>query len=363
MKSLLLLVVLSILFLSTSFSNNAHAWGGRGHATICEAATFLVKEPTLKKFLSSKGHMMTYLCNIPDTYWRSLSPEASKLGNPTHFIDVEITGLKVDQIPLDYKKVQEEFTGKPNKLKEGAKIFSVPTEFGSLWWRVDQFVRRTESLKLDLANIPVSNGGKKENLDDSPYNKAVLAMIINMGIMGHFVGDSAQPMHTTADYDGYLSGHGGLHSYYEEASVSLQGSDLLSDVTKAAMKIKSAPFLTAKTPIEKIRAISLISASDLPNILKLDPIKKQSIIKSDKGMEIKTPAEREDAEVGAKKFKNSIVKNMANASILLANLWDESFVRAGKPDLSKYRSFVFPHTPEFIPPDYLATEEKTETKK
>lgn len=122
------------------------AWGGRGHDAICEAASFLVKDPGLKEFLRYRSHVMGHLCNVPDIYWKSLPPEVSKIGHATHFVDLEILGLRYEEIPLDYAQLMADFTGKENKFKPGTKIKSIPEDFGSLWWRVDEFVKKISVL-------------------------------------------------------------------------------------------------------------------------------------------------------------------------------------------------------------------------
>ena len=85
---------------------------------------------------------MGHLCNIPDIYWKSLPAAISKPGNSGHFIDVEVLGLPVKNIPAGYAAIQTDFTGKPNKDEPEKTMFSVPDELGSLWWRADQFFRR-----------------------------------------------------------------------------------------------------------------------------------------------------------------------------------------------------------------------------
>ena len=71
----------------------AMAWGGRGHHSICSAAVHLVQDDHLREFLSSRPHIMGHLCNIPDTYWRSLPPTVSKSGDAGHYIHLEMIGF------------------------------------------------------------------------------------------------------------------------------------------------------------------------------------------------------------------------------------------------------------------------------
>lgn len=344
-------------------STQAFAWGGRGHDTICRTASFLVKEQGLKEYLQNKPQMMGHLCNMPDFYWKSLGGEANKLGNPTHFIDIEVIGLDVKDIPVDYKKLIADFTGTANKYKnDGTTIKSIPQEFGSSWWRADQFMRIIAGLEKEFALATPPANFKEEQNNDLPYNKLAYQMVTSMGLMGHFVGDNSQPFHTTADYDGYGTGHGGIHSYFEDAVVGQFDGDLDALVLKEARGMKKPEFLKPATTIEKMKVLSVISNKEIPKILKLDPVKKKSTLNKEKGMEIKTAAEREPASVAFKKMKPLIVTEMARGAVLLANLWDEAYVKAGKPKLGAYKSYKYPFTVDFVAPDYFDTAEKEEKK-
>ncbi|WP_413289057.1 hypothetical protein [Bdellovibrio sp. HCB337] len=356
MKTILALLVVSGL------SSQALAWGGRGHAAICETAVYLVKSPGLKDYLKNKPQMMGHLCNMPDFFWRSLPSEQTKLGNPTHFIDPEITGLKVTEIPLDFKKIVEDYTGKPNQFKKGATIYNVPSEFGSAWWRADQFYRRFLTFNNDLKAATPPKNPKEETDNDLPYNKAAFEMVVSLGLMGHFVGDISQPLHTTADYDGYATGHGGLHAYYEDQVVAEFDGDLQARVLKEARSMKNPKFLKPKTTVEKMRALSEISNEELKTLFKLDPVKTPSSVVNEKGMDIKKAAERESPAVGYKKFNKIMVTEMARASVLLANLWDEAYTEAGQPVLTASKIYKYPLTVDFVAPDYLPPA-KDEPKK
>lgn len=340
-------------------STQTFAWGGRGHDTICRTASFLVKEPGLKDYLRNKPQMMGHLCNMPDFYWKSLGSEANNLGNSTHFIDIEVVGLDVKDIPMNYQKIIDDFTGKPDKFKkDGSTIKSIPKEFGSSWWRADQFMRIIAGLEKSFAVATYPTNFKEQQNDELPYNKLVYEMITSMGLMGHFVADNAQPFHTTADYDGYHAGHGGIHAYFEDSVVSQFDGDLEYLVLKDARAMKNPKFLKPATTIEKMKVLSVISNGEISKILKLDPIKKKSTLVSERGMEIKTEAEREPASVAFKKMKPLIVTEIARGAVLLAHLWDEAYTQAGRPKLTAYKSYKYPFTVDFVKPDYYAIPEK-----
>ncbi len=348
---------------SLNLQNDALAWGGRGHDAICQAAVFLIKNPELKDYLLSKPHVMGHLCNVPDIYWKSLPDDARKFGDPTHFIDVEILGLKMADVPTDYQKIIDSYTGSENKFQDGAKIFSVPKELGSVWWRVDQFQRRAieEGKKAKAATAPTNS--KEEQNEELPYNQGFYQMLVNMGVMGHFVGDASQPFHSTTDYDGYAASHGGIHSYYEEAAVIHFGPDLVSRIVKKATGFKNPSYLKPKTVVEKMRAFSEVAANDIKPALKADPIIKPSQLRIEKGMSLKTAAERQSSSVGFKKFEKLILEQMARSSFFLAHLWDAAYTEAGEPDVKAYRSYRYPLTPEFVMPDYFVVKPEDKKRK
>ena len=352
-----------LLAASLLISSAAFSWGGRGHDSICRTAVFLVKDKQLRDFLRNKPQLMGHVCNMPDFDWRGINPEISKLGNPTHFIDVEITGAQVKDIPDDYSKVMSEYTGTPNKFKnDGSKIFSVPTEFGSVWWRADQFYRLVSGMKKDFAEATPPANSKEEQNNDLPYNKLVYQMTVDMALMGHFVGDTSQPFHTTADYDGYGTGHGGIHAYFEDGAVGEFDGDLDARVLKTARAMKDPSFLKPDSVVEKMKALSVISTAEVPKILKVDPVIEKSTVVKEHGMDIRTPAKRQDVHVGYEHFEKFIVTDLARGAVLLAALWDESYANAGRPKLTAFKSYKYPFTVEFIAPDYITPTPGADSK-
>lgn len=343
------LLILTIIFVSNS---QVFAWGGRGHDTICETAVYLVKDPELKKFLQTRPHIMGHLCNIPDIEWRSLAKDIRAAGDPTHFIDPEVIGAIPKTTPLDLKKIKDEYTGKQNQFEKDKKIFNVVREMGSVWWRVDQFMREILSLKEKLKNSPRPQNKSEEQDENLPYNQAIYRFMTLAGVMGHFVGDAAQPMHNSADYDGWHAGHGGLHGFYEDAVVGELPGELQALILKEARKIKNPNWLKGST-LEKMRAMSQVSFEELPKLYKMDPlVKKSEFTKNEQGMSIRTPAERKDASTVVKKMQPMIVGDMARGAKMLAHLWDEAYAELGKPSLKEYKWYKHPFNVEFLSPDY-----------
>ena len=357
------------------FSSSALAWGGRAHDAICEAAVFLVESPNLKDYLLNKPHMMGHLCNIPDIHWRNLSSEFTTHGNPTHYIEPEMIGLQAKDMPTDFSTLVAKYTGHDNQIKpmlgtsassDSSKISSLPLEMGTNWWRADQFYRVALEAGKDLKKQTAPANSKEEQNDDLPYNKSFYNMIVALGLMGHYVGDNSQPFHVSSDYDGYAAGHGGIHAYYEDSSVAYFGPDLVARVVQAAKSMNAkkgnAPFLKGKNTVEKMRALGQISSSEVKAILKVDPVIKPSSLKLERGMSLKTKAERRPATVGFQKFEKLMVTQMGRAAKLLAHLWDQAFIEAGSPEVKAYKSYRYPLTPDFVMPDYYEIKTKAVSK-
>lgn len=336
--------------------HSAQAWGGRGHHTICEAAVFLVENEELKDFLRSRGHVMGHLCNVPDTQWRGIAKEQTQEGNPSHFLDSELLGTPLKDITTDYSQLLTQFAGK--KTPEGKEIQSIPHEFGSVWWRADQFYRQAilgaDILKTATPDFKIEK--KDEQNEALPYNKAVFSFYVNLGLMGHFVADNSMPFHVTNDYDGYDKGHGGIHGYYEDAIVSQFDESLLAKIVQEARKLKSSvrpeTFLVKGSVVQKMKSLSLVTYAEIDKILKADALIKPSEVKDEDGKKIRTPAVRDPATKNFKKFEKLAITDLARAVALLASLWDQAYEDVGKPNLKAYKSYKYPVSPEFLLPDY-----------
>lgn len=357
------------------FPHSAMAWGLRGHNTICEAAAYNVQDPTLAIFLRGRIPALGNLCNIPDTSWRSKGPEIAALGGPTHFIDPEVTGLPVGSIGLDYKKLQSEFEGKDNKFRLGQKILSLHRELGSIWWRADQFIRRAIDFAATAAKAKKPENRKEEQDETLEFNNAVLEWLVNASVLGHFVGDASQPLHSTADYDGYFSGHGGIHGFYEDAIINNQKEDLTPEVSKETRRLlgkakslrqaarkggkpnldrnRDVAFLLLENPLEQMREMSVTANAELKSLMKIDVMKKKSEYTNDKGMEVKTPAERDVTAERVKAYRSMQIKQLARSAALLAQFWDSIYEKAGKPDLKSYKAYKYVFEPAFVAPDYF----------
>lgn len=349
------------LVAASAFSQKSFAWGERGHHEICLVATHLVKSTELKRFLTARSHTMGHLCNIPDIHWRQVG-EKAKAGSATHFIDIDALPMKPEETPIDLNKIITQYDGHFNKALD--KKINIMNDYGTLWWRYDQFYRlalaaakkASEDAEV-LKAIKIKPAlAKDTDIDKKDYNKHVLQMITNMGLMGHFIGDASQPYHNTADYDGWHSQHGGIHAYYETDVVNEFGIDFEERMLKSAkafMNSKTWKEIKDKTPIEMIKKISTLAYKDLAEVQKLDKVLASSaIVHKDDNKTQRLAAKRKLASETYKSFERLVLKQTAWSAAVLAATWDKIYKESGSFNLTLYRSYDYPLAPEFVGPDY-----------
>lgn len=206
MKRLLLLVlILSPVALP------AFAWGEKGHYIVNEAATFGVPAD-MPAFFHKSYPELVYLAYDPDR-WRGGGGESlDAFSAPNHFLDYEfVAGLKLP--PERYKYLDLMYTS--GRLRQRGITNS---EAGFVPWQVAEM---TELLTIQFRLWRSSAPGSAER---AFIERNVIHVA---GILGHFVGDSANPHHATMNYNGWVEPNPngypndcGTHSRFETNFVS-----------------------------------------------------------------------------------------------------------------------------------------------
>lgn len=344
-----------VVFCAALSSVQALAWAERGHHVICEVASRLVEEPGLKKFLLSRQHQLGHVCNIPDIYWRDIRPQ-NPIADATHFMNPENYNWSAAEVPTSLAEISRLTGDTPDVI--AAKL-------GTLWWRADELFREASgAVAAAKAATPPTGAQAQDNAN--PYNAAVYKFLVSLGAFGHFVGDSTMPYHNTKDYDGWGRNRGGIHSYYESASVNALGLDLVEAVFQKAAAARrrelremqqqqaSAPSVDTRPIVEIMRESSAIAMSEISEIERLDNVLEPStMVTQPTGEVVKTTAKRPPADVQARVFRPVITKELSRAALLLARLWDRAYREGGMANLDAYRSYRYPLSPDFVELDYL----------
>lgn len=166
------------------------SWGSKGHRKISQ--NLAPNLPAGMAFLQP-GWTDFVAAHASDAdYRKSQDPDES----PRHYIDIDNYPVFVlsGRIPHDYDSVVALYG------------YTFVTDQGILPWAT---LRTYDSLKSCFSR--------------GDWNRSALFA----ADLGHYVGDGHMPLHITADYNGQLSGHYGIHSRYESTMIGKFESQII----------------------------------------------------------------------------------------------------------------------------------------
>ena len=187
---------------------SAGAWDYEGHHAINELAlASLPKDFGIELTPALKGRV-AFLAGEPDR-WRNVGDLPLKnVNGPDHYIDLEdlkLYDLTPETLPLmryDFMAdIAKARTAHPDRFPaiDPAKDADHTRELdGFLPWAITE---NYEKLKSDFSSLKAFRqyGGTQEEIANAQAD-----CIYVMGVMGHYVGDGAQPLHTTVHFNGWV---------------------------------------------------------------------------------------------------------------------------------------------------------------
>jgi hypothetical protein len=352
-------------------AQTALAWGERGHDLVARVAVRLAArsgDPEWARFLLAKEHMLGHLANVPDVVWRNLGRDVESRNAPTHFVDLELVTAKptLATLPRDAAGYA---AGLADLCKSKA---ACPDDVGrkpplaltgSAPLRAAQLAGLARAAFARVASDAGSKGlgaAATADLDEA---------LLDLGLAAHFVGDLAQPLHTTRDYDGWRTAQGGLHGYFEGDVVNALDLGVDAEVLAAAAKHPFAAVVrrlvavrgaaAAQEPLELADALALDSFGRVPALVALD--RKSAWRKASRQEHgLRVPAERRPPEAAAKAFRAFVIERLAMGADALATIWRATYEAGGKPALGAYRSYAYPAAPAFVEPTYAEAATPTD---
>lgn len=282
---------LLLLFAILIFSEDASAWGRRGHALIgVTAATLLAEKSPLetRTIVRERSYDLGYYANVPDICWKK--PESNKLESKEHYIDLEIfdrevKGMSVEEaFALDRSEFEKKFPG-------------VLDRAGKSMWRIRELMGRLEKISAEL---------KQADLERDKKHELQGEWLVVAGVIGHYIGDLGMPLHVSENHDGQLTGQKGIHGFYEEVIVdTFKTGELEAEVYKRAVSLKRD--YKNKSVRDVVYSLARESATRIPELLK-----------TDKRVGRKEFARAREA------YRKLIVDGMASSSVALAELWSRN---------------------------------------
>lgn len=200
------------VFLILFSSSLVYGWGSKGHQIVAYVGANLTTDG--EAFWKANLEPLRKLTTVPDRVWKA---PATKEGEAnTHWFQVDAYYQ-----PSDYNQIIRFPSSYSDAVsKYGQSMIDLN---GVAPWRIRQLYR--------LAFNSLIRGDMKAGLE-------------YVGVMTHYIGDLAQPLHVTENYDGQQTGNKGIHSYFE-ASIISDEIKIRADVqTRADRLLKDANFLS-----------------------------------------------------------------------------------------------------------------------
>ncbi len=288
----------TMLAVATSMgATHAMRWGYEGHEMTGRAAA-LNAPKDMPEFFRKSVDQLTYLNPEPDR-WRapdSLSREMNEATSSDHFIDVEA-------LPKGALDARDRWEYWARAQAGGVKRVR---DAGFAYYAVLEHYQRLEH-EFQLYR----------NEKDEDRREFIEQRIINeAGILGHFVADLANPLHTTVHYDrwaepypnpnGYTTARG-FHSRFESAYVK---ANIRPDEVHAGTRKEPARLNDVRA---EVLAYIMASHALVGQTYALDKIEAF-------GPETKSP--------GHKQF---VVSRLVAGSDMLRDLWWTAWVKSGEP--------------------------------
>ena len=267
------------------------AWGKRGHQIVGESAALVVASETNANFMHSRSYDFGYYANVPDFIWKR--PATYKIEKNEHFMDLEIferafasAKLDIDPLALSRKEFEEKFP-------------DVKPEAGRAFWRVRELVQQIEGYSAQLR-------GLKPDAPVTERHAVQEKWLVAAGVLAHYIGDLAQPLHVSENYDGQLSGQKGIHSYFEDDLVE----QLYPELAVTTLRLAKDRWPEFKKQNANLSVLQLLKRLTKNSMQDLNPL-----------LALDKKTKREVNKKTAAKFQRIIEQRLVDATLTLAEIY------------------------------------------
>ncbi len=187
----------------------ANAWDYEGHYAVNELAlSSLPPEFGGFELTPALKNRIAFLAGEPDR-WRNISDLPLKnVNGPDHYFDFEdlhFYGLTPETLPImrydfmaDIARARAAHPEKFPPIDPARDADHTRELCGFLPWAITEYY---EKLKSDFSTLKAfqTHGGTPVEIANAQAD-----IVYVMGVMGHFVGDGSQPLHTTKYFNGWI---------------------------------------------------------------------------------------------------------------------------------------------------------------
>lgn len=275
-------------------SNLLFSWGFFAHKRINRMAVFTLP-PEMLSFYKKHIDYITEHATDPDSRRNVVADEA-----PRHYIDCDHYGEHpFDSIPRFWKDAVKKYS--EDSLKA----------YGIVPWHIDVMMRR------------LTDAFKQGNID---------RILKVSSELGHYIGDSHVPLHTTENYNGQLTGQRGIHGFWESRIPEMKAEEYDYFVGRAEY---------IESPIKKAWETVEVSFSEKDSVLlfeaelnkKFSGDKKYSF--ENRGATAVKVYSPEYTNAYDKMLDGMVERRMRASIITVGSMWYTAWVNAGQPNLDR----------------------------
>ena len=286
----------------TSNRKYASSWGFYAHKRINRMAVFTLP-PELFTFYKKHIEFLTEHAVDPDKRRYAAKGEAEK-----HYIDID-----------HYVHNEEDpFEVVPKRWKDAVDKLSEDTlkAYGIAPWHLELMVKR------------LTRAFKEKNLDKILQYSADL---------GHYVGDSHVPLHTTENYNGQMTNQKGIHGFWESRVPELSAENYDYLVGRASY---------ISDPLDKAWSIIKQSHNALDSVFRIereltelfDDDKKYSF--EHRGRVVMKVYSQEFSLEYERRLNGMQERRMRESILTAGSFWYTALVNAGQPDLTDLKEDI-----------------------
>jgi len=292
-----LLVVILFLGLSSS-QKQAPQWGFFGHKKINRLAVYCLP-PEMIRFYK---HYITFLTEeavSPDSRRYAVEGEAEK-----HYIDVDVY----------------------DRFYNDSAVYKLPR-----YWK-DAVAQFTEDTLRAYGIVPWNIEKMKHELTRAFEQRDVRRILRLSADLGHYIGDSNVPLHTTENYNGQKTGQVGIHGFWESRLPELFSTEYDLFVGRAEY-IKNTQLKAWEYVINAHNALDSVLRFE-KELTAQFPEDKKYVFEERNGITIRTYS-REFSKAYHEKLNGQVERRFRASIKGVADFWYTCWVDAGQPDLNK----------------------------
>jgi hypothetical protein len=236
--------------LALGAASAALAWGSSGHRIIGKLAVEALP-PELPAFLHTPGAAAAVgeYSREPDRSRGSGRTHDSDR-DPGHFVDGDDQGkvagvVALNALPLTRDDYETALRGAgTTSWKMGYLPYSIVEDWQQLvkdfaYWRVDEAGAKFAAVP-DHKTWLAADGERRQQ-----------QILIDIGLLSHFVGDGSMPLHASLHYNGWGPGPNPNGYTQEHVHVAWEGDYVRQVVTEPAVRAAMRPFQDCNCPIEQ----------------------------------------------------------------------------------------------------------------